>query len=368
MKKKFTMIAVCLSCAIALLLIYKFYVMSTRNVIETLISGKRMINVLVAGSNSYHENRHNFYSIVSINPENGMIGLTFLPPSLRLDLSGRGSDYRKINEIDFSDFDDVSEALERQLKINIPFYVELYAVDVIRIVDLIEGVSIFKLDQVDNPHLRFGLNYFDGRRIVEYMNHSDGNSIFQKYDRVQDILLSIYHRKEKYEKMLNIPFVSELTKSLKTNIMPQEFVSLLKLVADYDAEIISTIVPGEFDDKQVYVVDEISHKIYEKEFLSKLVTQDKGMPSLKVKILNGTEVPGLARKMRNLLIREGLNVVEFGNSPYTYFKRSVIINQRGNIANVRDLAKMTGIQKVYNVIDNTQMHDVLIIIGRDFEK
>ncbi len=368
MKKKFITLGIVFFSILGLLLLYRFYSLSTRNVVEKLIAQKRMINILVAGSNTYNENKHNFVSIVSINPENYKIGVTFLPPTLRIDLDGRKRNFRKLNEIDISDFGDLREAFERDFKLSVPFYIELYAVDVIRLVDLIEGIHIFMLDQVKGKDTHpFGLRYYDGKKIVEYMNVTENKSIFQKYDRVQDILLSLYNRKERYKKFLNNAFVTEALASVKTNIMPQEFMSLMRLVYN-DSEVMCTTIPGEFDDKQYYITDEISYKIYEKEFLSKLFTADKGVSTLKVKILNGTDVPGLARKMRNLLIREGLNVVEFGNSPFPNLKRSVIVNQRGNISNVGDVAKLTGIKKVYNVIDNTQMHDLLIIIGKDFEK
>lgn len=368
MKKKFTLIAVILASVLTVLIGYNIYTLRTRNVIESLIAQKRMINILIAGSNTYNNNHHRFCSILSINPENNHVGFTFLPPSLKLDISGGGSDYQKLEDIDISDFSELSTALEKEIKLSVPFYIELYAVDVARLVDLFGGVDIFVLNQLHNTKTeKFGLHYYDGKKIVEYINLSDNNSIFQKYDRIQDIILSLYYNREQYNRYVNSDFISEAGKSIKTNIMPQEFLSLLRQISG-DSVIMTTILPGEFDDKHFYTVDTISYKIYEKEFLSRLFHEKDGLASIKVKILNGTDVPGMARRMRNLLIREGLTVVEFGNSPYPILPHSVLINQRGNISNVMKVAKISGIKKIYHVIDNTQLHDVLIIIGKDFEK
>jgi len=368
LKKKFTIIAISLASVLTVLIGYHFYSLRTRNVIESLIAQKRMINILVAGSNVYNNNHHRFCSILSINPDNSHVGFTFLPPSLKLDIDGGGHEFQKLQDIDISDFSELSNAIEKEIKLSVPFYIELYAVDVARLVDLFGGVDIFLLNQLhNNENHKFGLHYYDGKKIVEYINISDNNSIFQKYDRIQDIILSLYYNREHYNKYINSDFISEAGKSIKTNIMPQEFLSILKLISG-DSVIMTTILPGEFDDNHFYSVDNISYKIYEKEFLSRLFRQKSGLASIKVKILNGTNVPGMARRMRNLLIREGLTVVEFGNSPYPKLHHSVLINQRGNISNVKKVAKISGIKKIYHVIDNTQLHDVLIIIGKDFEK
>jgi hypothetical protein len=137
-----------------------------------------------------------------------------------------------------------------------------------------------------------------------------------------------------------------------------------------DGDVMATVLPGFFKDGY-YVMDDITFRIYEKEFLAQLIvdrSEKEIDASIKIKIVNGTDVPGLARKMRETMIREGLNVVEFGTSPYRKMGKSIIINRRANIAAVNRVAELTGIQSVYNVIDNTQLHNILIIIGEDLVK
>jgi len=179
--------------------------------------------------------------------------------------------------------------------------------------------------------------------------------------------MSFHGSRDSYRDLVNPEFISETLKSFKTNIMPQEMLSLVRLVTE-NTEISCTILPGEIDDAGNYVMDNISYKIYEKEFLTQLLEDEGNVGSIKVKILNGTDIPGLARKMRNLLIREGLNVVEFGTSPYPRLDHSILVNQRGNLSNARKVAEVTGVKKIYHVIDNAQLHDVLIILGKDSAK
>jgi hypothetical protein len=158
-------------------------------------------------------------------------------------------------------------------------------------------------------------------------------------------------------------------KSVKTNLLPQEAMRIGQILYK-DGDVMATILPGFFKDGY-YVMDDITFRIYEKEFLAQLIvdrSEKEIDASIKIKIVNGTDVPGLARKMREKLIREGLNVVEFGTSPYRKMVKSVIINKRGNIAAVNRVADVTGIQSIYHNIDNTQLHNILIIIGEDFTK
>ncbi len=368
MKKKiFIAFAILVMLAVALF-IYRYYYLVTRNIVESLIAQKRMINILVVGSNAYRDNRHRFYSIVSVNSENGKIGVTFLPPDLKVPLGIRGRDMQKLSEIDISDFNDLREAFQREMKFNVPFYVELYAIDVEKFVDLIGGVEVFMLDQMPlGKGYSFGLNYLDGNKVMKYINDVQGGSIFKKYDRVQDIIFSLHAGRERYGNIFSLELIEELFKFCKTNMMPREAYSLGKLILG-KGELSCTILPCEIDDAGNYRLDEISYKIYEKEFLMSLVKDEESTSSIKVKVLNGTDIPGYARKMRNLLIREGLNVVEFGTSPYPKLGYSILINQRGSQINTRKTSEITGIKHIYHVIDNSQLHDVLIILGKESAK
>lgn len=354
--------------ALALLGIIYFYRISTRNAIEALAQNKKMINILIAGSNVYRDNKHRFFAVLSINPENSRIGITFLPPNLKIFLDSGKKRSARIEDIDFDGFGRISQSLARDLKIHIPFFVEMYARDVQRTVDLIDGVDLFLLDQWKGQgNHRPGVNYMDGGRIVDYINSAEDNSIYRKYDRIQDVLLTLHSDRKRYKRFLNGQFISETIKNIRTNLLDQEILSLLGYFFD-DSGIISTLVPGGLDEKGDYVIDDISYKLYENEFLRSMVLDEKNDQSVKVKILNGTNVPGLAKKMRNILMREGLTVVEFGTSPYPFFDRTIIINQRADTDYAMRVAEILGVDRVYHIIDSTQLNSALIIIGKDYVK
>ena len=63
-----------------------------------------------------------------------------------------------------------------------------------------------------------------------------------------------------------------------------------------------------------------------------------------------------------------MNVVEFGTSKYPHMNESIIINTKGNYAAVKKASEATGIDNIYHIIDNTQLNNILIIIGKDLIK
>ncbi|TFH42765.1 MAG: LytR family transcriptional regulator [Chrysiogenales bacterium] len=370
MKRRTLIIGAALLLVLMSVFLYRFCGMRARNAVEQLIQEKRIINILVAGSNKFRDHRHTFFAVVSINPDNRRIGITFIPPSFRIRLDDEGEKGARIDDMVVSDFDPIRTSLQKDLKLNIPFYVELYAQDVERIVDLLEGVDLFVMDSMKNdPAVGFGVNYFDGRRVVRYINSVEENSIFLKYDRILGLLMNMYKDREKYEHLIKSDLAGEIMKSMKTNLLPQEELRIAGIIFK-DGDVMATVLPGIFREG-FYRMDDITYRIYEKEFLELLIvdrSEKEIDSSIKIKILNGTDAPGLARKMRERLIREGMNVVEFGTSPYKKMKKSIIINRRGNIESARRVSDLTEIRNLFHVIDNTQLHNILIIIGEDMAK
>jgi anionic cell wall polymer biosynthesis LytR-Cps2A-Psr (LCP) family protein len=348
-------------------LVYKKH---RRNVIDEIISMNDMINVLIAGRSSYDDNMFRFFSLITINPATKSIGVTFIPPDYRILMNDDGTRIKKISEVDFYYFDRIRYTLKKDIQMNVPFYINLYSMDVIRIVNLIEGVNIFFLDQIQNSSKKsFGLQYLDGEKIVQYINSVEQNSIYMKYDKILDIFLTLYNEyndRNDSKKFFNYKFISELFKNIRSNLMSQEIYSIADIVLGSE-NIDSTLLPGDFSNGY-YTVDELSYRVYQQEFLTNLVIQSEPDTNIKIKILNGTNSPGLARKLRNDLIRDGMNVVEFATSNYPPIYDSIIICRKSDMKSVKRISDMTGIGKIYFVTDTTQLSNILIIVGEDMAK
>jgi len=356
--------------AVLIVLIFlgiNFYRKQNRNVIDEIISMKDMVNILVAGRNVYNENTFSFFALITINPVNNNIGITFIPPDYRIMMNDDGTKIKKISEIDLYYFDRIKFTLKKDIQMNVPFYIKLYSPDVVRAVNLLEGVDILSLDQaVYSAKNNFGLQYLDGEKSVAYINSSDQNSIYMKYDRILDLLLTFYNDRENKKKLFSYEFIDEFFKNIKTNLMTQELYSIAEIIFK-EGNVDSTLLPGGFNNG-FYVVDEVSYRTYQQDFLTNLVVESEAEPNVKIKILNGTTIPGLARKLRNDLIRDGMNVVEFGTSNYPAIYDSIIVCRKSDTKAAGKISEMTGIGKVYFVTDTTQLNNILIIVGEDMAK
>jgi len=128
--------------------------------------------------------------------------------------------------------------------------------------------------------------------------------------------------------------------------------------------VLSTIAPGSYRDGY-YIVDEIAFQLYENDFLRQIVLGIASENPIRVNIVNATAQSGLARRMRNHLNRDMVSVLEFSSSPYGQFENSTLIGRTGDNRTVKRISELTGITRIYYVTDNTQLNNVMVILGND---
>jgi hypothetical protein len=100
---------------------------------------------------------------------------------------------------------------------------------------------------------------------------------------------------------------------------------------------------------------------------------EEGQPvksqTVRVEVLNGTEVPRLAAKAADFLRSKGYDVVQTGNAKHTNFRKSVIQDRMGNMQNAMQVANILGVSES-NVLQqkNPQLYlDVTVILGQDYK-
>ncbi len=366
MKKKIQYSLIFAGIIIGIALSYHFYKNKSRNLIEKIYSGDGIVNILVAGRKSYHRDSFIFFAILTLNNTNNNIGITFLPPEFKITM-GEGNEGEQICKVPFSKFPKIRQSLNRSLGLDVPFFIKIYEDDFIKFFDLIDGLNLFVLNKVECiNNNKFGLNYFDGRKIYQYINCVEKNSIFIKYDRILDLVQTVYHSDAKMSIIKTMEFINKVLIFNRTNLLKQEIKSLLNFL-EKRGNIYSTVIPGEYNSK-FYEMGEEHRLRYEKNFLTKIVVQYEGAPEAKIRIMNGTGVAGLARKLRNNLMRDGLNVVEFSTSPYPHLQKSIIISRTCDYTSVKRVSEMTGINPIYFVTDNRLLNNITIIIGKDLIK
>jgi hypothetical protein len=94
--------------------------------------------------------------------------------------------------------------------------------------------------------------------------------------------------------------------------------------------------------------------------------------AVKVEVLNGCGVQGIARRYAEILRRKGFDVVNGngGNAENFGFLESVVVDRSGDMEKARAVAQALDIRHCVQQIrlDPYRIEEVTVIIGRDFDR
>jgi hypothetical protein len=86
---------------------------------------------------------------------------------------------------------------------------------------------------------------------------------------------------------------------------------------------------------------------------------------LRVELLNGTGVAGIAHELRAPLAKLGVEVVSVGNAERFDYGESILVARKHG-ADVRLLGEMIGCRHVVDQLDKTSVADASLILGADY--
>jgi hypothetical protein len=89
-------------------------------------------------------------------------------------------------------------------------------------------------------------------------------------------------------------------------------------------------------------------------------------PKVRIEVLNGAGVAGLAREATQQLRGVGFDVVFFGNAGRFDHGRSVVIDRSGDLDMARAVAAALGIDSVASAVDSTLFLDATVVLGSDW--
>lgn len=92
-----------------------------------------------------------------------------------------------------------------------------------------------------------------------------------------------------------------------------------------------------------------------------------GRERVRVEVLNGAGIPGLARAATHELRRDGFDVVQYGNAGGAHRDRSEVLDRGVAEGAAEEVAKALGIERVRSEPDTTLYLDVTVILGSDWE-
>lgn len=100
-------------------------------------------------------------------------------------------------------------------------------------------------------------------------------------------------------------------------------------------------------------------------------TSEKTVPVerkiVRVEVLNGCGVPGLAKEVTDYLRIKGYDVVNVGNAESFEFPETIVVDRVGDMTYAWQVARVLGVRNVIQQKDLDLLLEVTLILGKDYK-
>jgi LCP family protein required for cell wall assembly len=331
------------------------------------------VNILIIGCDEIeNQGRADTIVFLSISPKTKDVLILSIPRDTRVEIPERGMD--KINHAyAFGGERLISKTVSSFLDVPIHFYAVVDFIGFVYIIDELGGVEIDvekEMHYVDKAggveiNLYPGKQILDGGKALQYIRFRyDKLGDLGRIKRQQKLALTVIKKMIHFDSITKIPQISEGMKEyMETNIEAQDAIALANLFRGVNQEKfrVETV-----QSKPVYIegisylepnVEEVQQRVK-----SLIYSKNSGM---KVEVLNGNAMAGIAHKIAKDLELQGFEIVNIGNADnFNYEQTKIIVySKEVNLDNqFKELFKDFEIAKEYQ--DQTNL-DLVIILGKD---
>lgn len=381
--------------SIILLLIIIFLVLSSivtayfvfrSDHIEELIKNKKNVNVLFCFSN---DNKSVMIELFLYNSLTNKGAIILIPGNLwtKIDAS---HPYDTIESTyNPMDLTPLIERIEKITNLEIPFYFDIQFENITKLVDLLGGITIENRvtleNEIDGYNLIFekGNILLDGDRVRDYLDFEKADeSALERDHRKQEFLKSFLTKiadNQINEILLKSETFNYFNSIIKTNLSYKELISYIEELTKLRTKnIIARRVRG--IEKTNNEGNTVLFPLEEGEYLKftiqhtldvlanqEIITEED--LTVKLEILNGTDINRLAQNAAHLFRKYGYQIEFYGNADKHDYSTTVVIDRKGNMEITQRVADFI---KCKNVITKTELEainpvDVTIILGKDFD-
>lgn len=257
------------------------------------------------------------------------------------------------------------------------YSIELTRQSIARLIDLTEGFPVYLEAAQALPGSSFqypaGRSRFSGEQAAEYalvrrpqpgQEHMNG---LERMRRMETVLLNVFWNLEKLEsKMRAKPLKEFAIKLVETDLTSAELLSLGAFIGTCNVTILE--VPLELGPDRRLVVKEKRARTVYSEFFDNLRSGRLKKDVFSLEVLNGTEVGGLARRVKQFLQDRGVLVLNADNYPIKPVPKSVVLVRSGRTSLGHHMMEMTALPGESVFFDRgIQDVDVTILLGQDFD-
>jgi anionic cell wall polymer biosynthesis LytR-Cps2A-Psr (LCP) family protein len=334
----------------------------------------------VSGDQDYR-----FFEVLQYHPRTHRGAVLFLPGNVGLIIES----LKRVDRMDvlyrYGAIGPLKAKVEQITGLSIPFYFELRERDVVSLVDLLGGLELFIPNPVEaavgerKVLLPSGSVVLDGDKIRDFISYQD--PLEPETDRVgrkQKFLQSLLKALGDSDLVLQPGPFAALRRLLSTNLKPRSLAALVRELSRMESEkLIFQRVLG-----SVRTVDgkELLFPHFEGQLLKEIVKQTdetiaSAEPGLEdeltvaLEILNGTSVPGLARRAASVFQSFGYEIASLGNADNSDYLNTVVLDRKGRLEAAQKAAELIRCQRVYSRLaeGGDLTIDVTVILGKDFD-
>lgn len=349
------------------------------------------VNVLLLGVDSLDGDKKGIRTdtmmVLSMDPKNGDSSILSIPRDSRVKIRGRKG-YDKINAAHAYGGVELSvQAAKDLLGIPIHHYVKVDYQALYKTVDEVGGVEVdipINMNYDDryatpqlHIHFKKGKQVLDGQEAMEFLRFRKNNGgktgyprgDLQRVEVQQAFIQSLAKKVLSPSSIFNIKgYIDTFNTYVDTDMSVSEMASLGMQAKDIDtSDIRKETLPG----KPMYI-NKISYYIPDNEEINKLVNElyygnnNKSNVDLKIAVLNGSGLSGVATEVSNKLARQGLKPNTVGNAEEFNNPKTIIYydSKKEEAEKIRKIIGKGELRKDKSKIENKNM-DIIVLIGKD---
>ncbi|EKS01816.1 LCP family protein [Leptospira mayottensis] len=339
---------------------------------EKIASGKPIYFLFHAIGDS---EEYEFGLLAVLFPSNNRCALYFIHPITSFDDPDDSLDLLKSGAKS-----SVKSAVADLIDAKLHYTISLSASNWIRIVDLLGGLSVY----TDNKTVRNSSQYnreagvytMSGADVYDYTSEMDKKETLDYLERIsrqESVVLTLYETLFQRKEFLTTPLLVFAHGLIESDLSKEDFVSLVKFINSRRIQFGISELPGEPANdpkaKKLYLKTDIARaRVAFRKFL-KDMNSDVFVDAefARTEVLNGTEVPGLAKDVRGILSDKRIKVLAADNAWKKGFPKTVVIDRSGNTAIMDRISTILEKAETHHVLRKDLGLDATVVVGSDYE-
>jgi LCP family protein required for cell wall assembly len=343
------------------------------------IEAIKNVNLLVLGIDDVDgSTRSDTILLVNLNSLRGSIHVLSVPRDTRLYIPDHGLD-KLGHAYAYGGAALSSEVLSNLLQIPIHYYIKVDYKGFEKIINAVGGLTIDvekDMKYTDNAGGLFidiasGIQSMDGAEALKYVRYRDDTGDIGRISRQQKLMGVLAEKLLSVNMLPKLPTLLSITwGSFETDLSFSELTGLLGYLNSSSKDNLITVsLPGapEYINKASYWVP------IEKDF-DEMVTKlffGEGYPDvseIRVKVVNGCGIAGIAGKVAEKLRLQGYNVVSVGNAEHFGYSKTIVLDKLGYPKAAKDIAEYLSTQVTMGLHYPNDDADITVIVGPEQDR